>query len=225
MWVGPENGHSGRRGAIATAFLRFFFKHLYTNFAWTYDAVAWVVSLGQWSNWQAVGLQALPGGTILEIGHGPGHVLVAANQSGRIAYGIDASEQMSRVAARRLLRQGLDVRLARAKAQKLPFASAAFDGLISTFPSEYIMDPASLVEARRVMKPGGKLVLVLVGISTGRSWAERFAAWVFQVTGQGRPPGPVPEGLFSGSGMQVRAEWVALARSSVLRVELIKPAT
>ena len=211
------------RTSILSAFLRFFFKHLYSTLAWSYDAVAWVVSLGQWSNWQAVGLTALPRGVILELGHGPGHILIAADRSGRIAFGIDASAQMSRLAARRLLKAGLDLRLARATAQALPFGPAAFDGLISTFPTEYIMDPASLIEARRVLKPGGRLVLILIGISTGRSWIERFAAWVFRVTGQGQPPGDVPEGLFADSGFQVRAKWIALDRSAVLRVELIKP--
>jgi ubiquinone/menaquinone biosynthesis C-methylase UbiE len=223
MYVSPANANSGRPATIPTAFLRFFFKHLYTTIAWTYDAVAWIVSLGQWSDWQNAGLQAMPEGSILELGHGPGHLLVAAGCTGRIAYGVDSSAQMSRLAARRVLQEGFDIRLARARAQELPFASAVFDGIISTFPSEYIMDPASLAEASRVMKPGAKLVLVLVGISTGRTWLERFAAWVFEVTGQGRPPGPIPDGLFSGSGMVVRAEWVALARSSVLRVELLKP--
>jgi ubiquinone/menaquinone biosynthesis C-methylase UbiE len=223
MWVNPATGHNTSSATILTAFLRFFFKHLYTTIAWTYDAVAWIVSLGQWADWQAVGLEALPEGSILELGHGPGHILVAADHSGRIAYGIDPSAQMSRLARRRLARKGLDIRLARARAQALPFASGVFDGLISTFPTEFIMEPESLTEAGRVMKPGGKLVLVLVGISTGRSWIERFAAFVFQLTGQGQPPGPIPEGLFAGSGMQVRAEWIALARSSVLRVELLKP--
>jgi ubiquinone/menaquinone biosynthesis C-methylase UbiE len=224
MSVGAEDRQGSRTAVVATAFLRFFFRHLYTTFAWTYDAVAWVVSLGQWSAWQAAGLEALPSGCTLELGHGPGHVLVAATRAGRVAYGIDISRHMSHLAARRLRRQDIPTRLARAKAQALPFASSVFDGLISTFPSEYIMDPATLTEARRVMKPGGKLVLVLVAISTGRSWPERFAAWVFRVTGQGQPPGPIPGGLFADSGMQVRAEWVALARSSVLRIELVKPA-
>jgi ubiquinone/menaquinone biosynthesis C-methylase UbiE len=208
---------------ILTAFLRIFFEHLYTTIAWAYDAVAWVVSLGQWSRWQAVGLEALPEGRVLELGHGPGHVLVAASQAGRTAYGVDPSVQMSRLAARRLRRDGSTARLARARAQQLPFASGIFDGLISTFPTAYIMDPASIAEARRVMKPGGKLVLILVAISTGGSWVERFASWVFRVTGQGQLPGPVREGLFSDSGMHVRAEWISLARSSVLRVELCGP--
>jgi ubiquinone/menaquinone biosynthesis C-methylase UbiE len=131
---------------------------------------------------------------------------------------------MSRLAGRRLLRAGIDLRLARSTAQTLPFASSVFDGVISTFPTEYIMDPMTLIEARRVIKPGGKLVLILIGISTGRSLIERFAAWVFRFTGQGQAPGEVPPGLFVESGFQVKAEWIALERSAVLRVELLKPA-
>jgi ubiquinone/menaquinone biosynthesis C-methylase UbiE len=224
LGVSPADGAYGSSVKFLAAFLRSFFKHLYTTIAWTYDAVAWTVSLGQWSKWQSVGLEVLPEGNILELGHGPGHVLVAVDRSGRVGYGIDPSAQMSHLAARRLLRVGLGLRLARAKAQQLPFAPAVFDGLISTFPTEYVTDPLSVAESRRVLKPGGKLVLILVGISTGRTWLERLAAFVFRVTGQGQDPGPIPVGLFSGSGMEVRAEWVALPRSSVLRVVLFKPA-
>lgn len=223
MWVHPANGQMTVPGVFLRALLRFFFKHLYTTVAWAYDTVAWVVSLGQWSRWQAVGLEALPEGRVLELGHGPGHTLVAATLAGRTAFGVDPSGQMSRLAARRLRRDGSAVRLTRARAQQLPFASGSFDGIISTFPTEYIVDPPSIAEARRVMKPGGKLVLVLVAISTGRSWVERLASYVFRVTGQGQLPGPAPEVSFTDSGMRARAEWIALARSSVLRVELTKP--
>jgi ubiquinone/menaquinone biosynthesis C-methylase UbiE len=223
MGVPRSDAKKSSSVAILTAFLRFFFRHLYTTMAWTYDAVAWIVSLGLWSSWQDVGLEALPKGRVLELGHGPGYVMVAAGRSGRIAYGIDPSAQMSRIAARRLRRSGSALRLARAKAEALPFAASVFDGVISTFPSEYIMDPTSIDETRRVMKPGGKLVIILIGISTGRSWIERFAAWVFRATGQGERPGPVPRTLFADSGMEVVANWVALERSSVFRIELLKP--
>ena len=221
-WV-PDAGR--RPASVLSAFLRFFFRHLYTTVAWSYDIVAWVVSLGQWSGWQNVGLAALPEGITLEIGHGPGHLLAAAAQGSRVPFGLDLSPQMSRLAARRLRGMNMPVRLVRAKAQALPFATDSFDGVLSTFPTEYITQAVTIAEARRVIKPGGKMVLILVGISTGKSLPDRFAAWVFRVTGQGQSPGGIPEGLFPGSGMESRAEWISLPRSAVLRVELKKPGT
>jgi ubiquinone/menaquinone biosynthesis C-methylase UbiE len=44
------------------------------SFAWSYDLVAAVVSLGQWNHWVGSVLPYLPGVNILEIGHGPGHL-------------------------------------------------------------------------------------------------------------------------------------------------------
>jgi SAM-dependent methyltransferase len=51
-------------------------------------------------------------------------------------------------------------RACRAKAQALPFPDASFDSLVSTFPSEYIADPETLAELSRVLRPGGRLVIV-----------------------------------------------------------------
>jgi ubiquinone/menaquinone biosynthesis C-methylase UbiE len=53
------------------------FHLLYHQFAFTYDAVAWFVSLGQWQAWGQAALKRVRGPRVLEIGHGPGHLLIA----------------------------------------------------------------------------------------------------------------------------------------------------
>ena len=56
-------------------FMRFFFHLLYHPFAFTYDLVAATVSFGDWKNWVYSILPFINGTRILELGHGPGHLL------------------------------------------------------------------------------------------------------------------------------------------------------
>jgi ubiquinone/menaquinone biosynthesis C-methylase UbiE len=76
------------------------FHLLYHQFAFTYDAVAWLVSLGQWQAWGRTALKWVRGPRVLELGHGPGHLLIALARSGRQPIGIDLSPQMIRLAQR-----------------------------------------------------------------------------------------------------------------------------
>ena len=45
--------------------VRTMFRLLYGPFAWTYDGVAWLVSLGQWTAWGRVALRYLEGQPVL----------------------------------------------------------------------------------------------------------------------------------------------------------------
>jgi ubiquinone/menaquinone biosynthesis C-methylase UbiE len=138
--------------------VRRIFHHFYHEFAWTYDGVAWVVSAGLWVRWALVALPRLRG-RILELGFGPGHLQLALAPRPSVA-GLDASPQMSGITARRLRRAGYQPRLACGIAQALPFASAAFDTVVATFPAEYILDPRTHAEIRRVLAPHGRLIVV-----------------------------------------------------------------
>lgn len=134
------------------------FHHFYRELAWTYDAVASLVSGGLWFQWGRAALPELRG-RALEIGFGTGHIQLAL--AGRPAtFGLDASPQMARIAAARLRRHSHVPRLARGVAQQLPFPAATFDSVLATFPAEYIVDPATHAELRRVLAPGGRLVIV-----------------------------------------------------------------
>jgi len=82
-----------------------FFRLLYHELAWTYDLVAWVVSFGQWKAWGRAATLHLRGPRVLEIAHGPGHLLVAMTRAGFASVGLDLSPQMGTLAQARLRRE------------------------------------------------------------------------------------------------------------------------
>ena len=173
---------------MITRFLRFFFHHLYHGLAFTYDLVAATVSFGHWNEWTRTVLPFIEGTRILEIGHGPGHVQRLLLDRGLVAAGLDESAQMGRLAKRRLRGARLPVRLTRGLAQFLPFPAETFDSLVSTFPSEYIFDERTLTEAYRVLKAGGRFVVLPAG------WPKNpMLGWLYRITGES--PAETREGV------------------------------
>jgi len=166
------------------ACLRLFFRLLYHEFAWSYDLVAWMVSLGRWKRWVFTSLPYLAGPRILELGHGPGHLQAALAGKGFYIAGLDASRQMGKQAYRRIKREEFQPRLVRANAPTLPFATQSFDQVVATFPTEYILQKDTLAGIQRLLRPGGMLVLIPFAWITGRGFLDRFAAWLFNVTGE-----------------------------------------
>ena len=201
------------------SFLRWFFRYLYTSLAWSYDAVAWLSSLGQWEAWRRSALaRTTAGAKVLEIGFGTGHLQVEASQAGVRIFGADASPQMVQIAARRLRLTGRTPRLARAQAQALPFPSSSFPQVIATFPSEYIFDPRSLGEIHRVLIAGGMLVVVFSALIRPRFPWERLTRWLYEQAGQS--PGPDEKWLvpFRQACFHTRLEKVELPGATVLHI-------
>jgi ubiquinone/menaquinone biosynthesis C-methylase UbiE len=176
--------------------LRVFFRLLYNECAWAYDLVARAVSFGQWQAWGRAAIPHLQGGRVLELGHGPGHLLVAMAHSGLSPVGLDVSPAMGRLAHTNLAESDVWAPLVRARAQALPFRDGCFDSVVATFPTEFILDRPTLCETARVLPDrgpaapgsGGRLVVVgWVRLSRQR-WPSQLLAWLYRVTGQGEPP-------------------------------------
>jgi ubiquinone/menaquinone biosynthesis C-methylase UbiE len=169
---------------ILIVVLRIFFKLLYHQFAWTYDWVASIVSLGAWQTWVSSVLLYLQGPRVLEIGFGPGHLQVALCQKGLTVYGLDESRQMLRIARSRQTTLGLSSNLVRGVAQTLPFAANCLHQIVMTFPAEYILNPSTITEIHRVLVDGGVAIILPLAWITGQKPLERLAAWVNRVTGE-----------------------------------------
>ena len=200
------------------SFLRFFFRHFYTSLAWSYDLVAGIVSVGQWNDWVRSVLDPFPAEPMLEIAHGPGHLLLEVSRRGGHAFGVDASHQMCHIASRRLKQAGRDFSVVQAQAQALPFPERAFATLLSTFPTEFILDRESLFEARRTLQSEGQYRVVPMAEILGTGFLDRAAAWLFRMTGQYADLPPSWSQPIAEAGFHVRRDDVLLNRARVIRL-------
>lgn len=91
-------------------------------------------------------------GTGLNLAHYPPGVRLTA---------VDLTPEMLVIARRRSAGIGAPVVLAEGDAQVLPFADESFDTLVCTYAMCSVPDErAAVLEMRRVLKPGGRLILV-----------------------------------------------------------------
>lgn len=150
---------------------------LYHRFAWAYDVVAWLVSFGFWSVWREDALTYIEPGRILEVGSGTGGLLMEMVARGYEVIGLEPSPQMLWVLRRKACRKGISLKCIRGQAQAIPFQQGSFTTVLSTFPTNYVLQRESLVEVRRVLSIKGCWVILGLGVvfkSAFRRWLSRF---------------------------------------------------
>ena len=107
-----------------------------------------------------------PDERVLDIGCGTGSLAIAARRrvgSAGAVTGVDASTEMIATARRKARNAGVDARFENAFVQALLFPDASFDVVLSTLMLHHLPRPArqqALREVRRVLKPGGRLLVV-----------------------------------------------------------------
>jgi SAM-dependent methyltransferase len=116
----------------------------------------------------------VPGAEVLDVGCGNGlHTLKAAGRSGA-ATGIDRSLASLAVGGRRAAAAGRRLRLVCGDVERsLPFRTHRFDTVICSDLLEHVhARDAVLGEIRRVLRPGGRLLLAVPNRAT--SWKRRL---------------------------------------------------
>jgi ubiquinone/menaquinone biosynthesis C-methylase UbiE len=191
---------------------------LYGRMAWLFDFVAHRVSGGKWEAWGRSSLPYLQGERVLELAHGPGHLLLALAGAGYRPVGIDRSSQMGRQAARRLRRAGVRVPLVRCEAQALPFRAGVFDEVVATFPTDYIFDARTLEEAARVTAARGRLVVVVGAQPEGPEPDRPFIAWLSTILAPDGSAADGGESVFERAGLQARIELAAVGEGMAVLV-------
>jgi demethylmenaquinone methyltransferase/2-methoxy-6-polyprenyl-1,4-benzoquinol methylase len=144
-------------------------RAVFDSVADKYDLMNDLMSAGVHRLWKRYALSQTglrPGQAALDVAGGTGDL--AAGMAGQVGErGLvvlsDINESMLRVGRDRLLDRGLlrNVRFSLANAECLPFADESFDCVTIGFGLRNVTDkPAALASMRRVLKPGGRLLIL-----------------------------------------------------------------
>jgi SAM-dependent methyltransferase len=154
-------------------------------------------------------------GRVLELGVGSG-LNLAHYDPGKVASvtGIDPSEALRRKAAAAPRPGGLTVEVLEGEAEALPFEAASFDTVLTTFTLCSVRSTEqTLAEARRVLKPGGRLLFAEHGLSPDadvQRWQRRLEPLWVRIAGGCHLTRPVAAGIAAAGFVieQVQAQYM-----------------
>ncbi|MBU6439297.1 MAG: bifunctional demethylmenaquinone methyltransferase/2-methoxy-6-polyprenyl-1,4-benzoquinol methylase UbiE [Betaproteobacteria bacterium] len=132
-----------------------------------YDLMNDLMSAGLHRAWKAFTVQLAglrPGQRVLDVASGTGDLALAFArrvQPGGMVVATDINGAMLAEGRRRLLDAGVCVPAVQCDAERLPFADASFDRVSVAFGLRNMTHKeAALAEFRRVLRPGGKLMVL-----------------------------------------------------------------
>ena len=135
---------------------------LYTSLSWIYSPGAWLLTGGLFYRWTFAAERFIEQEPVLDAGCGRGHLLARLAEQGREVIGVDLSPQMARATQRGLERKGASGTVLCADARCVPLADESVGTIINTFPMPYIHEERTWHEYHRVLRPGGRWILVSV---------------------------------------------------------------
>lgn len=124
-----------------------------------YDAFMIIFPL--WKKWIKKIIPYIEGTKILEVSFGSGYLLTQYARDDFDIYGIDYNEKMLDITTKKILSKEINAKLSMANVEKLPFPDNTFDTVINTMAfTGYPNGDKAMSELKRVLKKGGKLLLV-----------------------------------------------------------------
>jgi ubiquinone/menaquinone biosynthesis C-methylase UbiE len=144
------------------------FDKFYTKTARLYDLG--VKILPGWKTWLIRALPYIQGRQVLEVSFGTGYLLMQYASKFE-THGIDINARMVAVAKRNLEKNEICADLKQGNVEQLPYVDEYFDTVISTMALSGYPDGArAMSEMRRVLKPGGRLILIDMNHPANHNW-------------------------------------------------------
>ena len=163
-------------------------REVFDSVAGNYDLMNDLMSLGVHRLWKrdfTANSGIGPGDRVLDLAGGTGDIAALLSKrvgaKGRVVLS-DINEAMLNVGRRRLEDQGIvgNIRYAIANAEHLPFDSGEFDAVTIAFGLRNVTDkPAALREMHRVLRPGGKALILEFSAVQPEPLKAIYDAWSF----------------------------------------------
>jgi ubiquinone/menaquinone biosynthesis C-methylase UbiE len=192
---------------MAFRLLRLAFHLFYNPCAFTYDFVSALVSRGRWRDWTRAAIPRLTGTRVLEVPCGTGNLLLDLCAAGYAPIGVDLSASMLNITRRKFGRNSVRPRLARARAQALPFPDGAFDSVVMTFPPGFVYDSSAFGELRRVLDERGRLIWVDGARFTSGVWGRLVNRWTGYGGGEIEFERTIKQ-VLARAGFDAQVKWV-----------------
>lgn len=205
---------------------------IFAKIARRYDRINTVLSLGREQAWRRAAIEYLPEGRVLDLGSGTGAVKGVMGEREVVA--LDPVTEMLRLSP-------IPARVA-AVGEALPFGDGSFDGVFSAFVFRNLTSlPETLGEVHRVLRPGGRAVVLDLTRPKSATWRrvhQAGTAVVLPAVGAvfARAPGEyrylhksldslaAPEVLFNDGPLAVHRIWRMGMNGFVYAAVLTKPA-
>jgi len=128
---------------------------------------------------------ALPAGAhVLDVATGTGNLAIPLSRSGCVVTGVDIAPNLLEQAQARAAAEGLTIAFDEGDAERMPYADAGFDAVVTMFGAMFAPRPELVAsELARVLKPGGQLAMA--------NWnPESFTGAMFRLGAKHVPPPP-----------------------------------
>ncbi len=131
----------------------------YTWIAKIYDVFMMIFPL--WKKWILKVIPHIQGTTILEVSFGNGYLMTQYASEKYTIFGIDYNEKMIEITQKKMNKLHINAHLSRGNVEDLPYPNNYFDTIINTMAfSGYPDGERALSELKRVLKPGGILLII-----------------------------------------------------------------